>query len=100
MLKYVQARNSEGQLWETERDIIAEIEDFQKRKEIHWQQRSRVKWLKAGDKNSKFFHSSTIHRRQVNIITRLNTNRGWLTDDSAIISHINGFFEQIFFKSN
>nr|XP_025651861.1 uncharacterized protein LOC112747868 [Arachis hypogaea] len=42
-----------------------------KQEEKYWGQRSRVKWLKFGDKNTAFFHASTIQRRDRNMIERL-----------------------------
>jgi len=41
------------------------------REEQYWAIRSRLNWLKLGDKNTRFFHATTIQRRQRNRITML-----------------------------
>ncbi|KAK6162264.1 hypothetical protein DH2020_002105 [Rehmannia glutinosa] len=46
--------------------------------ELFWKQKSRINWLKEGDKNSKFFHAFTMQRRKKNCILRL-------VDDNLIV---------------
>ncbi|CAL9024311.1 unnamed protein product [Prunus brigantina] len=46
--------------------ISKSIDDLWKIEE-QWKQQSRINWLSAGDKDTKFFHLSTIQRRQKNI---------------------------------
>lgn len=48
--------------------------------EIRWAQKSRLDWLKFEDKNTKFFHVSTLIRRQHNRIDCLkNLDGNWTT---------------------
>lgn len=44
--------------------------------ELLWKQESRNEWLKAGDGNTRFFHTSTIVRRRRNIIESLKNEQG------------------------
>ncbi len=43
--------------------------------EIFWKQKSRVKWLKEGKRNTKFFHRSTIENRTHNRISSISGGR-------------------------
>lgn len=53
--------------------------------ELYWKQKSRVLWLQEGDRNTKFFHAVTKHRRGRNRITKLkNAAGGWVEDDEGV----------------
>lgn len=44
------------------------------REEIKWKQRSQIRWLKGGDKNTKFFHRMASSRRRKNFIHSLQVD--------------------------
>ena len=46
------------------------------RSETLWSQKSRELWLKLGDRNTKFFHLSTIIRRKRNNIDAIKDEQG------------------------
>jgi len=63
---------------------------------ISWQQ-SRIRWLKDGDENSKYFHSALVRRRRRNAIVSLVVN-GTLVEGvqpirNAVFSHFRDHFE-------
>jgi hypothetical protein len=57
------------------------IDEILYREEMMWLQRSRVAWLKEGDRNTKFFHMKAATRTEKNKITRLRKEDGNLTQD-------------------
>ncbi|KAM0927888.1 hypothetical protein ACQ4PT_002131 [Festuca glaucescens] len=46
------------------------------REEMLWMQRSRINWLKEGDRNTKYFHQQAIWRARKNRIKRLKDENG------------------------
>lgn len=42
-----------------------------KNEEIYWRDKAQSNWLKAGDRNTTFFHAQTIQRRQQNRLVGL-----------------------------
>jgi chaperonin cofactor prefoldin len=52
-----------------EEKLKQEIEACREQEEILWRQKSRVQWLKEGERNTKFFHRAMTHRRYINRIT-------------------------------
>uniref|UniRef100_A0A2N9IMG3 CCHC-type domain-containing protein n=1 Tax=Fagus sylvatica TaxID=28930 RepID=A0A2N9IMG3_FAGSY len=67
-----------------EASLSTELNEWLEREELKWRQKSRELWLKEGDRNSKFFHLSTIVRRRRNQITEIQ-----LEDESWIHSRDN-----------
>ncbi|KAJ1407196.1 Endonuclease/exonuclease/phosphatase superfamily [Sesbania bispinosa] len=73
------------------------IKELWKQEEIYWGQCSKVKWLNWGDRNSKFFHSSTIQRRSRNRLSRLRDANGeWVEGhqniSKLVLEHYSGLF--------
>ncbi|KAF7139019.1 hypothetical protein RHSIM_Rhsim07G0114000 [Rhododendron simsii] len=80
-----------------EKVMITKLEDLWQKEAMFWHQRSRVNWLKMGDKNTRFFHLSTIHRRQRNQVAKLKDEYGnWHVDKECIAGVIKGHFEKLY----
>ena len=63
-----------------------ELEDLLLKEEVHWRQKSRVKWIKEGDCNSKFFHRMTNGRRNRKFIKSLISERKVTLSNIKVIS--------------
>lgn len=74
-----------------------ELDDLWKQEELYWRARSRVKWLNNGDRNSKFFHSSTLQRRMTNKIGRIKDGNGdWVAEDDKVLTCFVDFYKNLF----
>lgn len=77
--------------------IAKQIEEMWDREEAYWMQRSRIQWLRNGDKNSGFFHSTTVQRRVKNKVSRICNGDGiWLEKEEDIASCFSSFFKDLF----
>lgn len=65
----------------SERKINERLVELYHREELLWRQRSRIEWLTAGDKNTKFFHLRASMRRKKNMIKALMNSLGITVDD-------------------
>ena len=67
------------------------------KEEIYWAQRSRIPWLKHGDKNTRFFHLKASQRKQRNHIQSIkNAEDVWVEDESDIAGVALEYFETLF----
>jgi hypothetical protein len=65
--------------------------------EILWSQRSRVNWLKFGDRNTGFFHKAASARRKRNKNQRLkDDNDNWMEGTDYLNPMISDYFAGLF----
>lgn len=98
-LKGVLRSIQQDPLGTTERlhDVENEINKLWRNEEIYWQQRSRVQWLQAGDKNTSFFHKSVLQRRSKNKVVRIRNERGqWLENEEEILVSFQDYYRNLF----
>eukprot|EP00253_Pinus_taeda_P018901 PITA_18901 len=76
-----------------------EWENLCQQEEIFWQQKSRVQWLKEGERNTKFFHRSTIANRSHNRISSIMDEDGHLHNsheeiEDVLVHHFHGIAQE------
>ncbi|XP_035845355.1 uncharacterized protein LOC118491582 [Helianthus annuus] len=86
---------SEDEEWALS-EIKKVINDFDENKARDTKQRSRVKWIKEGDENSKFFHAMVNNRKASNAIHGLSIDGSWCDNPSRIKKFIFEFFREKF----
>ena len=69
------------------------------REEIMWKQRSRIMWLAAGDKNTKFFHLRASQRRRKNRIIKLKKANGQCTENESEMGAMASEFYKTLYSS-
>lgn len=83
------------------REIETEIENLTTMEEIYWKQRSRITWLKEGDRNSRYFHTRATQRKARNNIHGLISSHGdWCTDITGMKEIVLDYFTSIFKTSH
>lgn len=80
--------------------IKQKLEDLHLIKESMLKQQSRIKWLKDGDKNTKFFHQSLHKRRSKNSITKLQWQGRLITSPQMIKEAAREHFQSLFSSHN
>ncbi|XP_052486360.1 uncharacterized protein LOC105767066 [Gossypium raimondii] len=70
------------------------------REESYWAQRSRSRWLREGDQNTRFFHAKASGRLKKNYIEKLKDAAGnWVTKSKDISMVAKDYFASLF-RSN
>ncbi|BFG33690.1 hypothetical protein CerSpe_199640 [Prunus speciosa] len=77
--------------------LVEEFNMLLDQEAIFWHQKSRIKWIQEGDRNTNFFHLSTIIRRRRNKIERLKNEHGeWVEEASGIKALVVRYFSSLF----
>lgn len=94
------ARRYSSFLIDLERGLKKERNLILLQEEMLWLQKSRIEWLKSGDNNKCFFHTSTVVRRRRNKIYMLMDIEGnWVEGRDELKSTEVEYYANLF-KSN
>jgi hypothetical protein len=87
---------------ETERkQLLNEMDELLYREELMWMQRSRIAWLREGDRNTRYFHRKATWRRKKNKIARLRKPDGTWTEDANEMGDLaTSFFKQLYTRQD
>ncbi|XP_061365237.1 uncharacterized protein LOC133308608 [Gastrolobium bilobum] len=84
-----------------QKDLWRQLNLIYIREDLTWFQRSRASWLKYGDRNTKFFHSTTAARRRRNRIDALKNDAGdWIGDPSILMNMAVEYYRNLFKEDN
>ncbi|XP_060959129.1 uncharacterized protein LOC133030409 [Cannabis sativa] len=65
--------------------------------EQYWKQRSRIDWMKSGDRNTKFFHAKASARKSNNSIKQLQDANGTMVaNKDGICNIVTSYFQELF----
>ncbi|XP_062186766.1 uncharacterized protein LOC133890399 [Phragmites australis] len=74
-----------------------EMDELLYKEEMMWLQRSRISWLREGDRNTSFFHRKAVYRSKKNKIQKLKNSVGrWIDKDVELEALATGFFQKLY----
>jgi hypothetical protein len=95
-LEALQAANDDDSIL-ARTGLEKEMDELLYREEILWMQRSRVAWLREGDRNTKYFHRRASWRKKKNRIRKLKRPNGsWTCDTEEMEGLATDFFKTLF----
>ncbi|XP_039055511.1 uncharacterized protein LOC120198223 [Hibiscus syriacus] len=97
--KALQRTHSEF-LVELDKQLRSELDTVLDQEESLWRQKARTKWILEGDRNTAFYHASTITKRRANKIETLKREDGsWSTDQEELREMAIQFYTKLFSSS-
>ncbi|KAI8550987.1 hypothetical protein RHMOL_Rhmol06G0149600 [Rhododendron molle] len=84
-----------------EKDLVKEFNNILFQEEALWFQKSRSKWITLGERNTRYFHLSTIIKRRRSKISILkDRNNHWMENPEVIKDHVQNYFIELFTAPN
>jgi hypothetical protein len=82
------------------KSVERELDSLLEQEETYWKQRSRINWLKEGDRNTKFFHKKASWRARKNKIEKLQKVNGTMTEDKEEMETMTTSFFKDLYKAD
>ncbi|GKV16725.1 hypothetical protein SLEP1_g27324 [Rubroshorea leprosula] len=83
-----------------EKKLLSDYQQVLFEEEVLWFQKSRVEWIASGDRNTTFYHLSTITRRCRNKVGALKIDGVWTEEPQILKNHVLNFFVHLFSRSS
>lgn len=84
-----------------ELSLIDEFNCLLEQEALFWQQKSQIQWLQEADRNTKFFHMTTVICKRRNKIERLRNKEGvWVEDAAQMKGLAITYFANLFSQSS
>lgn len=94
------SRGPNKYLAELYQELWVQYEEILFREEVLWFQKSRCKWLEFGDKNTRYFHGTTVVRRRKSTIDSLQDAEGnWISEPKALGNMVTDYYKKLFTDS-
>ena len=79
-----------------EETLMQDFNQREKQEEFYWNQKSRIKWLQEGERNTSFFHKAAIQHRQGNRMDRLKREDGSIAKtQEELETTLNSYFAKL-----
>jgi hypothetical protein len=79
------------------RSVMDRVDELLYREEMMWLQRSRIAWLREGDRNTSYFHRQAVWRARKNRIKKLRESNGdWHESRSELEQLAFNFFKSLY----
>lgn len=80
-----------------ELSVAAQLQETLRQEEVWLKQRSRIDWLRKGDRNTKYYQAQAAKRSRTNRISSLERADGTTCDDPVEVQHeIMGFYQNLY----
>lgn len=91
------SRRDSQYLLQVEKDLWKEYNKVLAQEELLWYQKSRCNWLRWGDRNSRFFHASTLIKRRRDRIEGLQDEQGeWVYEQNVLKNMARSYYNNLF----
>ncbi|OMO59932.1 reverse transcriptase [Corchorus capsularis] len=91
------AEHRSHQLEKLEFELVCEYNKILEQEESLWAQKSRVQWMQQGERNTRFFHLSTISRWRKNRVSMLKTDAGdWVMEGNDLRELVLNYYKGLY----
>ena len=75
---------------------MQEFNQRERQEEVYWSQKSCIKWLQEGERNTSFFYKATIQHRQGNRLDKLKKEDGSIAETQEDLENtLNHYFANL-----